>query len=135
MKPELDAELCSKFPNLYADRNGSPLDTLMCDGFRVNDGWFPLIRDLSEKLEAAILKLPEAERPKYRAMQVKQKFGPLRFYMTKSTDEMRADIQDAEFASLTICELCGALGERRESPRVQVLCDTCQAESETSGAP
>jgi ribosomal protein L37AE/L43A len=106
----------------------------MCEGFRVQDGWFALIRDLSQELEAAILRLPEVERSKYRAEQVKQKFGPLRFSMTQTTSEMDAVIEAAQDASARTCEMCGAPGVIRDRPRVRVLCDKCQAEFEASGA-
>lgn len=120
MKPEHNAELHSRFPNLYADRSSS---------FSGGDGWFALIQDLSEKLEAMILSLPAAERPQYHATRVKQKWATLCFYMTKQTAEMAAAIHAAEVASEGVCETCGEPGEVRHSPRVRTLCDVHQAES------
>lgn len=55
MREDLDKQLVMDFPLLYADRHGSAQETCMCWGFP-GDGWEPVIRELSEKLEAAIQK-------------------------------------------------------------------------------
>jgi hypothetical protein len=41
---------------------------------------------ISTKLEADIAALPADEQPNYKASQVKEKFGTLRFYLTMGTD-------------------------------------------------
>lgn len=46
-----------------------------------------------------------------RAAQVKEKFGTLRFYMTHSSDEMEAIIDEAERKSAITCEACGKPGK------------------------
>lgn len=137
MSPELDAALCRDFPLLYRDRNGDPKQTLMCFGFP-GDGWEPLIRELSAKLEALIAALPDdEERP--RAFQVKEKFGTLRFYMETSTSEIQDAIREAEDKSAFICEVCGKPGETRGVPLppakfrwIQTLCDEHEAEYQAS---
>ena len=122
MTPELDAKLCSDFPMLYGDRDDSMQVTCMCWGFP-GDGWEPLIRRLSEKLEAAIRALPKAERWYCRAMQVKEKYGTLRFYMTTETAEMSAWIEEAEAESARTCERCGAPGRLRGMGWLYTACD------------
>lgn len=54
MKKELDEKLVKAFPLLYADRNGDKRSTAMCWGFSCRNGWFDIIWNLSEKLEAII---------------------------------------------------------------------------------
>lgn len=49
--------------------------------------------------------------PPCRAIQVKEKFGSLRFYMTSSTDEMEAAIEEAVEKSAVTCEECGKPGK------------------------
>ena len=110
MKEELDIALVKDFPNLYKQRNLSPQETCMCWGFECGNGWEPLIRKLSEKLEAMILKVPTEDRQYYSAMQVKEKYGTLRFYMSCCTDEMNKAIEIVEDESRKICETCGAPG-------------------------
>lgn len=46
-----------------------------------------------------------------RALQVKEKFGTLRFYMTHQTEEMDAIITEAERKSSVTCEECGKPGK------------------------
>lgn len=128
MRQEFDERLCQEFPNLYGDRNGDKTQTLMCWGFSHGDGWFNIIYELSQKLEAAILKLPEEERASYRAVQVKEKFGTLRFYMSNWTDEMVEAIREAEERSVSTCEGCGAPGELRKGSWVHTYCDACEAD-------
>lgn len=110
MSSELDKKLVKAFPNLYADRNASMKETAMCWGFECGNGWFELIWNLSQALEKLILLLPEEERSKYRAWQVKKKYGSLRFYMTYTNAAMSKLINKAEDDSEKICEVCGEPG-------------------------
>ena len=123
MDEKLDAKLVAEFPNLYADRHASMQETCMCWGFTHGDGWYQIVYDLSAKLEALILALPEADRKDCKASQVKEKFGGLRFYMDSATDEMRALIHEAESLSFKTCEVCGKPGERRGGGWISTLCD------------
>lgn len=59
MRQELDEALVKDFPLLYADRGGSMQKTCMYWGFSCGDGWEPIIRDLSSKLEPIIADLKE----------------------------------------------------------------------------
>ncbi len=122
MREELDRKLCEDFPLLYRDRNAGMQSTCMCWGFP-GDGWEPLIRRLSEKLESAIAALPEEEREHYRASQVKEKFGTLRFYMNASTDEMEQWIGEAEHESGRACETCGEPGKVRGKGWLRASCE------------
>jgi hypothetical protein len=127
MKAELDAALVRDFPLLYSDRNAPMSATCMCWGFECGDGWEPLIRELSAKLEAAIAALPVEEQPNYKAMQVKEKFGTLRFYLASGTDEMFDLCEVAEGASAKICEGCGQEGKLHSQGWMFVACDACAA--------
>lgn len=122
MNEEQDRKLVETFPLLYGDRHKNMRETAMCWGFETGDGWFQLIWDLSEKLEAEIKKQPEEKRHFYRASQVKEKFGTLRFYMTGETDEMRKAIAQAEELSETTCETCGKPGKTNESGWLKTTC-------------
>ena len=59
MREELDKKLVEDFPLLYADRGRSMQETCMCWGFSCGDGWEPLIRELSSKLEPLIKKIAD----------------------------------------------------------------------------
>ena len=103
MSPELDAVLVRDFPRLYRDRHGDMQHTLMCWGFTCGDGWEHIIRALSGVLESRIDQVPEL-----RAVQVKEKFGALRFYFEPHDDEAYGAVNMAEAICSITCEVCGA---------------------------
>src|SRR5438105_15914827 len=94
-----------RFPNLYA--NGM--------FFECGKGWYQILEGLSAQLEKLIVKLKqEQELVEYCfAVQVKEKFGTLRFYMSTSTDGMDKLIDEAEALSAKTCEVCGNDGRIR----------------------
>ena len=105
MKKELDQQLCKKYPLLFKNRNASMMETLMCWGFEHGDGWYNIINalcnnmqshiDWSHKQNAWDLKWnqehPDEQRPirepvaQVVVIQVKEKFGSLRFYYMTQT--------------------------------------------------
>jgi len=122
MKQELDKKLVEDFPNLYQDRYKSMQETAMCWGFDVDDGWYNLIRELSEKLEKLIKLEPEDTWAQFRAVQVKEKFGSLRFYMSVETEEMEKEISNAEDKSSVTCEFCGNPGTIKGRGWLKCVC-------------
>ena len=79
MNKENTQKLLTDFPKLYEQYYWSPQETSMYRGFDCGDGWFDLIYQLSKKLSAIY--------PNVRAVQVKEKFGGLRFYVVTVADE------------------------------------------------
>ena len=57
-------------------------------------------------------KLQEAEESITVAVQVKEKFGGLRFYIDKGNDRAYALISMAEHLSVRTCEVCGKMGSK-----------------------
>ena len=57
------------------------------------------------------------------AIQVKEKFGGLRFYYNGGDDYIRGVVSMAETMSYTTCEVCGSPGNLRGKHWVQTLCD------------
>lgn len=132
MRKELDDRLVKAFPNLYIDRYGDMQQTCMCWGFP-DDGWFDLIWECSEKIEAEILKMPEEQRKLTKAIQVKEKFGTLRFYMWGHENEaINEAIRVAEEKSEVTCEQCGSPGELYGGGWLLTLCKKCAAKSKRS---
>lgn len=79
--------------------------------FECHDGWFDLIRELSVRLEAInSCRTNEGPENMLVALQVKEKFGGLRFYVSGGSDDADGLIQEAENRSTSICELCGKPG-------------------------
>lgn len=120
--------LRKKCPKLY--RNGII--------FECAHGWYNIVHDLSVKIENILDKNPgkpdvpegeEIEDCEMFAIQVKEKYGTLRFYMSTETDEISSLIGDAEALSSQICENCGALAKMRGKHWFEVKCDQCYQEN------
>jgi hypothetical protein len=127
MKKELEHSLAQRYPNLYRDLYGDKHQTLLYHGLAVDNGWYHLIDELSSKLEALIELAPEGSPEReIRAVQIKEKFGGLRFYLEgQHHPQMSELIHEAENQSMKICETCGAPGERRFTGWVKTLCEPC----------
>ncbi len=109
MSNDLETALFEDFPKLY--RLG--LDY----GFECGDGWYALLRRLSEQLEPLGVT----------AGQVKVKYGQLRFYVNsldcseEDWDAITDLIDAAEVESELTCMECGADGET-----VMARCKPCR---------
>jgi len=104
MQEQLDALLCTRYPAIFTTE-GSAGQHLF--GFECGDGWFTLIDGACELIEHHI----ETDgTQQLRALQVKQKFGGLRFYYQHGSDYAAAVVDLTESLSPYICEICGALG-------------------------
>ena len=110
MNNENTKYLLENFPELYRGFYMSYEDTAMCWGFECGDGWFNLIKDLSEELYAYTKKtgveLPEVT-------QVKEKYGTLRYYIISGTEEQYRIINKYCDMSDKICEVTGKPGKLR----------------------
>lgn len=65
-----------------------------------------------------------------KVVQVKEKFGGLRFYVERSTEDFNQLIDTAESVSFRICEMCGAPGNPVNTPGSswrKTLCYDCYA--------
>lgn len=77
------------------------------------EGWKSLYVPLMERCKADGVAV----------LQVKEKFGGLRFYVAGGSDDLYDAIEEAESRSFTICECCGAPGELRKDGWWKTLCD------------
>ena len=122
MREELERRLVERWPNWF-NLAGDIRETLMPFGFTHGDGWFDLVWRLCERLEP-IVAAEEAEsgRP-FHVLQVKEKFGGLRFYPNYNNDAIYALIEAAEIESFHTCEFCGQPGKRSGASWFQTTCD------------
>jgi hypothetical protein len=103
MKKELEQHLKDKFPQLYS----------AIDDFQCGDGWFDIINSLSIVILDHCANLPLELQNQIRAVQVKEKFGYLRYYTNHSTPFVDGAIALAECASTVSCEQCGQSAKLR----------------------
>ena len=66
-------------------------------------------------------------------LQVKEKFGGLRFYTGPASDELLDAINDAESLSFEICEICGEPGRIRGGSWLRTLCDEHAPKEQSNG--
>jgi len=119
MNNENTQKLWNDFPTLYKGKDKPITESLIPFGFECGDGWFNLIYELSEK----ITKLD----PNCEAVQVKEKFGGLRFYTNGNIDEVDSLIDEYEETSYHTCEECGdtTTAKERGGYWIRTLCDKC----------
>ena len=130
MQEELEQKFAKAFPNLYADLGGDERETCMHYGISVGDGWYDLLWEASNKIEAEILRMPEEERKNFKAAQIKEKFGGLRFYMEGGENDVIDNaILEAEKLSYITCEKCGKPGIPRRDRWIKTLCNDCHEKS------
>lgn len=117
MKRELQDKIFKRFKFFHPEKG--PRKTLMCFGFEVGDGWFQLIWDLCEKLEPLVDE-------NFEVIQVKEKFGGLRFYAHGANEKIHDIIGKAEDKSYKICEHCGTKGKQTTvNGWVMSVCNKC----------
>jgi len=122
MKKENEDKLKAAFSQIFVDLHDStPMESCMSWGIECNDGWYDLVYDLCERIMA----LNPSEN--FKAAQVKEKFGGLRFYVDGSTVEINKLIDVAEEISYTVCETCGSKEKVSISGLnwVKTLCEKC----------
>ena len=94
----------------------------------IGDGWLPLVQGLCRYLQSM-----SAERglEPVRVLQVKEKFGGLRFYVEEPSEEQLLVIQFAEMLSFGICERCGTTRDLAiEGAWRKALCRECRRTGE-----
>ena len=125
MNKDLEAKLTKRFPGIFADMYGNPRETCMAFGCECSDGWFDLLFRLCEDIEKAE---KADDRHKFKALQIKEKFGTLSFYYVGGNDEIHSLVSAAERESGKICERCGSREDvTTEGPGwILTLCGICR---------
>ena len=123
MRKELEQRLVERWPTWFNTR-GDIRHTAMPRGFTNDDGWFDILWRLCEDLEPLVAELEAAGGPKFEVLQVKEKFGGLRFYVNcRRNEAIRRRIGIAIQESFHTCEVCGQPGTLREARWIKTLCD------------
>ena len=119
MKPELDKQLCEKYPKIFKNRNASQIESCMYWGIDVSDGWYDIIDALCQAATytyTTAIMVDEADGkrlniapysyanettyhfeikpPQLVADQVKEKFGTLRFYYHTELEEKMSYLKE-----------------------------------------
>ena len=128
MNKEKQDELCKKYPVILSrcEKPGSP----MLWGIAVGDGWIDLLDDTLRIIQHRMAKNKHVEEvigktKQLVAVQIKEKFGGLRFYYEGGDNYIRGVIDAAEVHSYRICEECGEKGKMRNHNYMNIRCDAC----------
>jgi hypothetical protein len=117
MRFELASKLVEDFPLLY----GGYIN------FDCGDGWEPIIRELSQKITKILQKMPEEDLELRKVLQIKEKYGSLRVYVSITNDEIEDTIRDSCQKSIETCEICGRPGKMKTKGSFMfVRCEDCQ---------
>jgi len=122
MRKELEEKLTGRWPSWFGV-NDDLRETRMGDGFAHGDGWLDIVWRLCEDLEPLVAEAESATGQPFQVLQVKEKFGGLRFYVNHRTDAILQRIEAAQLESVRTCEMCGRPGSLREGDWIQVVCD------------
>lgn len=139
MKEELENSLYEKFPTILTDTCEVTGIVTKCH-LDIGDGWYDLIvaicngvlsnKDRHQANINLLTKIGKQEEIKeyhpVKAVQIKEKFGGLRFYVSGGDEFDRGVIFSAEAMSRKICETCGQKGKTRDDGWMITLCDEHQ---------
>ena len=122
MSPELEQALYDRYPRIFACRDAPPSESSVGWGCMVGDGWHTLLDALCRELQR---ETDQRGAPQAVAVQVKEKFGGLRFRVREASLRQRVWIRRAENASMRTCEVCGQPGSSIHGPEggARTRCD------------
>lgn len=124
MNKELQEQIFSKYPKLFAQKDLPPTKSLMFFGMEVDDGWFNIIDTTCKVIQDYLDSKPAVHQVEF--VQVKEKFGGLRMYARGGDDYTFGVISMAESLSFKTCERCGNPGKETHIGWIFTLCQPCQ---------
>lgn len=133
MSQERRQKLFDDYPKLFAKRNLTPDDRRRYPiiwGLEHGDGWLAIVEVLCKLIQHNVdqQKKKDSSYPQIEILQVKEKFGAMRFYTTGGDDYTAGLIAMAEYMSGRTCESCGNPGTMRGKGWMRVRCDPCEFE-------
>lgn len=103
--------------------------------FECSDGWYTLINVLCHEIQNYIdwkiksIPADDLENFQVVALQVKEKFGGLRFYYSGGDEFINGIVRMAEGMSYKICEYCGNPGKPNKEGWIKTQCEQCQKDN------
>ena len=137
-------ELYEKYPDLFINKDKTPMQSCMSFGIECNIGWYDIISSVCYQIKQHEKNIAEriAARNKYEREndksdleyiavkfdQIKEKYGGLRIYHSGGDDYVDGLISLAEEMSYKICERCGCPGSPNKQGWIMTLCDKCRGD-------
>ena len=116
----------AKYPKMFAKPYG---------GVAIGEGWWPIIEELCRNIQHYTdwnNKNRETRPvvPQTVVMQIKEKFGGLRFYYDGGDEAVAGMVRMAEAWASHACEECGAPGKSGGQGWIKTLCPVHRAEAD-----
>lgn len=122
-------QIITKYPKIFQDYEGNPG---RCNWMDVPEGWLSVVDKLCGAIQHYIdnttrySKYGPLKPEQVTCVQMKEKFGELRFYTDGHDDHIEAMINMAEYLCSNTCQQCGSEQDLGVTSRwVSVLCRTC----------
>ena len=122
MRKELEEKLIKRFPTWFSVNDDARPS--LAFPFRCGDGWFETVWRLCVDLEPMVPKVEQERGESFKVLQVREKFGRLRFYVSHYADATNERIFQAVKEAFHTCEVCGQRGQQFDrGDWVRVRCD------------
>lgn len=111
---EFEQRMFDTFPQFFKYKDDITTSR-MWEGFMCSEGWYPLIETL--------LQLAKNHGETLEVLQIKEKYGTLRFYTDGASEFFRGAARMAFMLSMKTCEACGAPAKHNNH---RVICNRCR---------
>jgi hypothetical protein len=136
MNDELQNKLYEKYPQLFVNKDKTPMQSPMCFGIETGEGWYEILSSLCwtiKQYEDSIIWQTEWNQktnPEYKSDyfpvkfdQIKEKYGGLRVYFSGGDQYIEGLVSMAEAMSYKVCDVCGNKGEANKQGWVSTRCE------------
>jgi hypothetical protein len=139
MNSELQNKLYEKYPQLFVNKDKTPMQSPMSFGIECGEGWYDILSSLCWMIKQHEENI--AERVKIRNKfgtqndgedldyspvhfdQIKEKYGGLRVYFSGGDKYIEGLVSMAEAMSYKICDVCGNKGEANKKGWISTHCE------------
>ena len=139
MNSELQNKLYEKYPQLFVNKDKTPMQSPMSFGIECGEGWYDILSSLCWMIKQHEENI--AERVKIRNKfgtqndgedldyspvhfdQIKEKYGGLRVYFSGGDKYIEGLVSMAEAMSYKICDVCGNKGEANKTGWISTRCE------------
>lgn len=124
-----DQELIMKYPWIRAvEFRNEPVPTNIWAFPEIPEGWrASFIEDMCAEIDAELQTWTQLARDNYYLIQVKEKYGTLRWYDSTETPKLEQIITKYEQISMNTCFVCGKPATLLSSGWILPYCDECAA--------